>query len=841
MNITDLANYSAQEALKIMHTSLENGLSDKEVLERQARHGLNTLPRSGRAWWNILLQQFSSSFVHLLLIAAGLSFFLQNHLSGIMIALLTLATTLMGFYQEYYAEKTVQLLMHYLATQSHVCRNGKEIIVNSEQLVPGDILFLSAGNGIPADVRFIQSQGLLVDESTLSGESVPVSKSSDITNVERSYFVPNTIGLCGSVIVNGKATAAVIATGGATKFSALAKLGSEIDRPSMFLSQIAKLSRIIAILVVITLIIIYLAHLLSTGRVLSVVDLSLFMIALAVSIVPQAMQAVITFALSRGARVMASKDVIVKRLASIEDLGSVTMLCVDKTGTITENRMTVDDIFASDHDKVILYALCTGEGIIDNGPLTAFDSALQLYARNEILHAIKTINIVATIPFKSKNRSNGAVVVHDKSHECILRGAYQDVLNQCTQSSEVDIGVAHDWAGSQENEGKRVIAVAAKPIESYDQDDNLLDEFGFTFLGMISFIDPIKPSAYEALKEAQLLGVTIKIITGDAPNVAAHVAKQIGLINSDDQVMTGDTFEKLSPLEQEEACAKVAVFARTLSEQKFDIITILKKTEHVAFLGEGVNDVPSLKNSLVGLVVENAADIAKDAADIVLLKRNLLVIVDGIQEGRKIFTNTHTYFQGMLTSNFSRFYAIAFASFFIDFLPMLPLQILLVNFLSDLPLIFIATDNVDPDELEKPRVYQVKELISFGMILGGLCFCIDLIFFVQFRHVQPAILRTNWFIITVLTELIFFYLIRTKRLAFTVVQPSRILIVMALLSALITMVLPYTNIGQSFFGLAALDSKNLAWIAGFLVVYLIIMECGKLMYYRYFGIVRQKN
>lgn len=837
MNINEIAQKSVDSVAQFYNTSIKSGLSDSEIRARQNIHGLNTLPRKGRSWLHILIEQFSSSFVHLLIIAAVLSFFLQNHINGITIALLTLATTLMGFYQEYYAERTVQLLMHYLETQSLVLRNGKTIKIKSDQLVPGDIIFLSSGNVIPADVRFIQTQSLCVDESTLSGESLPIQKNANFKPDDAKPFTPATIGLCGSTITEGTAVGIIIATGSKTKLSTVATLGSDIDRPSMFSQEISDLSRIIALLVVVTLIVIYLVHLFKSGRSLSTVDISLFMVALAVSIVPQAMQAVITFALSQGARVMARKDVIVKRLASIEDLGSVTVLCVDKTGTITENKLTVDEVFSDNTLETINMAFytrktATGE---ENGASNAFDKALDSYLKlnNNPVNALQ--EIIHTIPFNPRTRSNGAIISKERAHTLIIRGAYENVIGMCKNTQPKKILELNQWIEQRGNEGKRIIAIAVKNLDSYDPNADYFSYNDMTFHGLIAFADPIKPSVYEALREAQELGVEIKIITGDAPTIARHVAKKIGLISQENQVMTGDEFEQLSRAEQEEACKRVAVFARTLPEQKFNIINTMKRTERVAFLGEGINDVPSLKSSLVGLVVENASDIAKDAADIVLLKKNLLVIVEGIQEGRKIFTNTLTYFQGMLTSNFSRFYAIALASFLIDYLPMLPLQILLVNFLSDLPLIFIATDNVDPEDLEKPRRYQVKELLSFGMILGGLCFVIDLIFFMKFKNEQPSILRTNWFIITVLTEHIFFMLIRAKGFALRAIRPSFILGFLTILSAIATVALPYTRFGQEIFELTPPSTQHLIWMGGFLVFYFIVMEMCKLVYYRFFS------
>lgn len=834
MKLADYALFSVQKTLQVLGSSLDQGLLEQQIAKLQKTYGLNTLPRHASTWWHILLRQFSSSFIHLLFLAATLSFFLQNHLNGIMILLITLVTTLLGFYQEYYAEKTVQLLTHYLMQQCKVRRNGKEIIIGSTQLVPGDIIFLVPGDILPADVRFVQTQGITIDESTLSGESAPVIKSIELEEGEKHYFTPATIGLCGTTIVDGKAMAAVIATGIHTKFSTIATLANNVDRPSIFSLEIANLSRFIAMLVVATLIGIFILHLIISGIVIPPVDLALFMIALAVSMVPQAMPAVLTFALSQGARAMARHSVIVKRLAAIEDLGSITVLCTDKTGTITENMLAVSSIFSDDQNKTLLYALQASDTTFDkkNGSSHSFDYAVFRHAQEIGLHLSEKTTSIETIPFSTLARCNGVLLSGEHGDELIIRGAYEQVLKNCNPQTIPT--AAYAWGQEEGKRGNRVIGIATKKLSIAEKSHDYLQETGLAFSGLISFVDPIKESTYQAIKEAQLMGVKIKVLTGDALEVAVTVAQSIGLMTSSDQVMLGDDFVKLSVSEQKKACEIVAVFARTLPEQKFQIIKTLATFERVGFLGEGINDVPSLKSTLVAIVVENSTDIAKDAADIILLKKSLLVIIDGIKEGRKIFTNTLTYFQGMLTSNFSRFYAVALASFFIDYLPMLPLQIILINFLSDLPLIFIATDNVDPCELDKPRHYQIKELISFGMILGGVCFAIDFFFFAHFVKHGPDVLRTNWFIFTILSELVFFCLIRTKHFFLTAVQPTFLLIALTLTSAGITIALPFTHYGAAFFEFVPPLAQDLVWMSGLLVVFLIIMECSKLLYWRIF-------
>lgn len=832
MNIFNYSNKTPKEIAAELKVDLSYGLDPEEAAGRLKQCGPNEIAGRSAAWYHILLRQFRSSFIYLLLGAAALAFILSEYTDGIMIVLFVFINVLLGFLQEYRSEQTLKLLKQYTISRATARRAGKELSVKSHDLVPGDIIALAAGDKIPADIRFIEAINLKVNETILSGESEAINKESRTVKrrIKDIYGALN-LGFSGTTVVSGRAIGIVLLTGDKTAMGDIAHLAGETKHVSSFEKGIARFSQFIIKLVVITLTLVFSANILIKGDQVDFVSLIIFSIALAVSVIPEALPLVMTFSLSRGALRLAKKKVVVKRLSAIEDLGGIEVLATDKTGTITENKLTVKDIYAADKKQALFSANLVSAGV-RSALLEPFDvalwSALPERERKLIGEYIK----IGEIPFDPKRRRGSVLVQKGRDLEFIVRGAPEEIIPLAQNLSKTEKNLIGRWVRERGGRGLRVLAVASRSVAEYNPENLTRLEEDLEFLGVIAFVDPIKPSTMAAIKKAGELGVAIKIITGDSPEVAGAVAHQVGLTKDSRELITGSEFMELSETERREAVLKYAVFARVLPEQKHRIIELLERECEVGFLGEGINDTPALKAANVSIVVESAADIAREAADIVLLEKNLEVIIDGIRDGREVFANTTKYIKITLASNFGNFYAVAIASMLIDFLPMLPIQILLVNLLSDFPMIAIAADAVDPGEIASPRRYSVKDIMVIATILGIVSSIFDFLFFGLFVRFGATTLQTYWFIGSILTELALIYSLRTRFFFLKAKAPSGSLFALSIVAAAATVIIPLTGIGREIFRFIRPDFYHLALIFGLVVAYFVVTETVKLFYYK---------
>lgn len=835
-DLTPYTNGSLEEVGKLLDTSVEHGLTTNEVRIRHAKYATNALVSEEVHWWQILLRQFKSSFIYLLLVAIVVSFFLNQYIDAVMILIFVSINTILGFIQEYRSEKSVSLLKQFFVNRTKALRDGREVLIEAKELVPGDVVIIEAGDVIPADIRIIKDLDLTVNESALTGESVQVAKSNQplkLKDVE-PYLATN-LGFSGTTVISGRGEGIVVATASNTVMGEVAHLTGKTKRESTFEKGIQKISNFILKLIVVTLVVIFFANLLIKGTD-SIGLLLIFSLALAVSVVPEALPLVTTFSLSRGALELAKHKVVVKRLSAIEDLGSIEVLCSDKTGTLTENVLSVSKIYGHKPDEVMFDSSLASTILKERNkePNNAFDLALWnhlSFAERKHVHAYGHLN---ELPFDPSRRRNSVLIKNEHQKLLIVRGAPETITHFCDELSLRELEKIHAWMAAEGKAGHRIIAVAKKAFrhDTYKPKD---EESGMTFVGMISFNDPIKASTIDAVKKAEHLGVKVKMLTGDNREVAAAVGLDVGLITDLSQVITGDQLTHLSHVEKVAAVEKCAVFARVSPEQKYEIIQLLQESHEVGFLGEGINDAPALKAANVGLVVSGASDIAREAADIVLLERSLAVIVDGIKEGRKIFANILKYIKATLSSNFGNFYAIAVSTLFIDFLPMLPLQILLVNLLTDFPLITVAADNVDHRDIDKPRSYNVKNIALLASILGVVSTVFDFIVFGLFYRKGAQVLQSNWFIASILTELVFIYSIRTRHLFFKTKRPATLLLLLTSLAFVVTIVIPYTKIGQEIFSFTPPSMMNMTLILALVAAYFISTEAAKLFYYQFMG------
>ncbi len=827
------ASLTLEDLQEKFHTSLSDGLTESDAGIILQRDGVNEITATQVKWWEIPIRQFTSPFIYLLLVAAGIVFAIGEHIDAAIIVGFVGINAALGFYQEYKSEQSLRALQQYISPRSRVKRNNEWHTIESRNLVRGDIVSLVTGDAIPADLRILNTSHLIVNETTLTGESVPVLKHAETLNSPpKNIYDSHNLLFSGTSVVEGEATALVLETGSSTTMGRIAKLTVETTKESEFSKGISRFSSFILRMILITLVFIFLANLIIKGENADIFELVVFCIALVVSVVPEALPVVTTVSLSRGALQLAKQEVIVKRLTAIEDIGSIEVLCSDKTWTLTENSLSVTGFSPDAHPDLLSFAALT---IAETTEKTEpFDVAIEKEATERKASPLKNSHRMMELPFDPVRRRNAVLVREGSANLMIVRGAPEVIIALSTLTSSQKAGI-EEWISETGKNGERTIALAKRIFPGEKERISPEDERDLEFLGVMAFTDPIKPSTFHAVKKAKNLGVAIKIITGDSPEVAGAVGVKIGLLDDPGMVLTGSAMQELPDKERAEAIIRHSVMARVTPEQKYEIIETLQRSYTVGFLGEGINDAPALKLAGVSMVVESAADIAREAADIILLQKNLEVIVDGIESGRAVFANSVKYLKATLASNFGHFYAIAIGSMFISFLPMLPIQILLVNLLSDFPMISIATDTVDENETRKPRKYEVREIMLIATLLGVVVTVFDLMFFAFFMHEGDTVLQTNWFVGSILTELIFLFSIRTKLPFYKATRPSGYVLLLTLVAALATVLLPYTFIGEALFHFYPPSVEHLGIIFGLVAAFFVCSELVKHMYYRYTG------
>jgi len=833
---------SVEDAILQLNSS-KDGITKKESILAQQKYGLNEVKFKKVNAFSVLIRQFKSPFCYLLLIAALISILIGQFADSIAILAFILINVVIGFFQEYRAEKAIVLLQKFIPQKVKVLRrqpqgHSKEEIIDEKFLVPGDVVLLEAGDLVPADLRAISVQSFLVNESALTGESVPVAKVTHaLVDMEDMVFKAQNIIFSGSSIISGKAQALVIAIGKNTVFGGIAKAVSGIRREGTYEKSILYFCKLILRIVVVTIILIFIVNILLKG-VSDIFELLLFSVALIVSILPEALPAVVTFALSEGSLKMAKQNVVVKRLSAIEDLGNIEILCTDKTGTLTQNKMSLEKIVSSDNKKYFLYAvLGAGADRIEEKILNPFDAALFQRVPEDILRESKKFKVVSELPFDSY-RMRSAFVVESAKKETflIVRGAPESILKNCSRLRQGYGGQAkfrelNEDIAKEGEEGKRVLALAFKKINKEKITES--DEKGLTFLGYSVYNDPLKSTAKEALSLSKKLGVKIKIITGDSKEVAGYVARKIGFATGPEYLISGQELEELSKEEFDDACEEKSIFARISPDVKHKIIKSLQKKYEVGFMGEGVNDAPALKTADVGIAVVEASDVAREASDVILLQKDLRVVVNGIKDGRTIFANINKYIKTALANNFGQFYSMAVISLFVNFLPMLPVQILLSNIISDLPLIFIATDTVDVEELRKPKIYELHNVLPLIITLGLVGTLFDFIFFTIFYKSQPSVIQTLWFIEGLLTDILLIFIMRTRGKFWKAKRPNIWLSLSTVLAGIVIVALPFLKIGQSWFHFVAPQIIPLLIVFGIVIAYFVMSEMVKLVYFRY--------
>jgi Mg2+-importing ATPase len=824
--------------------SSEKGLDKEQAAKRLQQYGHNELSkRKARTSLSVFLSQFSNPLVIILIAASIVAAFLGELADATIIIVIVIINGLLGFFQEYRSERALERLRKYITFTAEVVREGSKRNVDTKELVPGDIVLLKTGDVVPSDIRLIEVDELSIDESSLTGESYPAGKvTSEIASDKPMIHEMKNVAFMGTYVKEGQGIGVTVATGNNTFLGKTAQLLKKIKRESEFQKSMAKFGFTLIKIVLASVVLIFLVNFLLVRDVISAL---LFSLALAIGMVPEALPIVITIALSSGALLLAKKNVVVKRLVSVEDLGNVDVVCTDKTGTITENRLTLEKYFDVDgapEEKLILYSLLCNSLKRRSEIGNPMDMAIWKFAKQNIkLASLKKYSLIKEIPFDSTRKKMSVVVKEEEKLLLITKGAPESILDISTHvcrnngvTALQEKKAAKRLYEEYGNKGYRVIAVAYKEVEK-KENFSKEDESDLILLGYIAFMDPPKKTAKHAFKLSKKLRIDVKILTGDGPFVSKEIARQVGLKVKDDEIILGQEIDSLSDQQLQEKVNQIVIVSRATPEHKYRVVKGLRAGGRVtACLGDGVNDAPALKEADVGIAVDQGSDIAKDAADIVLLKKGLNVIVDGIREGRRTFSNIVKYVLYTIAGNFGDLYTIGAASVFLHFLPLLPSQLILANFLTDTPVVAVSTDNVEKTELVRPRRWDISYIFKFGGLLGLVSSVFDVILiFLLFSvfNANDTVFRTALFLEIVLSEILVLFVIRTDRFFLRSVPPSRKLLLASLLAVFVTFALIYLPISY-IFDFAPLSISLLGLVLAVTVGYALVTEIVKLAYFK---------
>ena len=827
--------YDESSLFSQLHSS-EAGLSDEQALDilKERKPGLKIQSPLVRDLL-LLLSQYKNPLVLLLVFALVLSAVLGEYTESAIVFIVLFLTGILGFFQERNAGRAVEKLQQMVHSRATVRRAGVEKEVPADAIVPGDIVLLRAGDIIPADAYLVASNDLHVNESTLTGESFPAEKYVG-TCAEHGPLSKVTNALFrGSSVMSGTATALAVHC---DKDTVLGKIGYSLQKqqpPTAFEKGISRFGYLLMYLTIVISIGILIINL-SMHKPLF--DSILFALALAVGLAPELLPAIVTITLAAGAKRMAAKKVIVKKLSSIQNLGEIDVLCCDKTGTLTQGIVKVQgfvDGAGRQQDRVLLYALLNAT--LQTGFYNPVDEAIRQAASVDT-SAYRKLD---EVPYDFHRKRLSIVVTEKDRHVMITKGAVDNILDVCTgietgpgevQSfREAPKSVLHDQFEVFSRNGLRTIAVCYKDVTD-DPVINRDDEKDMTFLGFIILSDLPKDGIIESINRLGNTGIALKIITGDNCLVTAHLATQIGL--NAEKIVTGAEINAMTDDALRRAVGLSDLFAEVIPEQKERIVKALRQTGHVVgYLGDGINDANALKAADVGISTDNAVDVAKEASDLVLLDEDIEVIRTGVEEGRRTFTNTMKYINIVTSSNFGNMISMAIASLLLPFLPLLPVQILLNNFLSDLPSIAIASDNVDADQVVRPRKWDIRYIRRFMIVFGLQSSLFDfatfgLLYFVF--HATPGIFRTGWFLESLLSQILILQVLRTRFLFFKS-RPSKYLLWASLFTFAACLAIPYLPFAGRL-ELYPLPAHIFLAVIGVIFVYMIFAEVTKKLLFK---------
>lgn len=864
---------SFAEVIKKLKTDFDTGLEDDDVKYCHEKYGYNEIETVAKnTWYTRLYGSFITPFNIILFVIIGISFFTDYYLqkegekdltSVIVISVMVFLSGILDFIQDTKSDKASEKLKAMIKTTTTVLRNNQKIEIPLNDVVPGDVVILSAGSIIPADLRILQANNLFVSQSSLTGESSPVEKCCQATTESISPIELNNLCFMGTNVVSGSGIGIVVSIGSQTYFGNLAKTISHEKVETNFDKGVKQVGFMLIKFVIIMAITVFLINGFFKGDwVLSFI----FAVSVAIGLTPEMLPVIVTTNLAKGAVVMSRKKTIVKNLNSIQNFGAMDILCTDKTGTLTEDKIELEyhlnvhgeeDLRVFKHAYLNSYYQTGLKNLLDVAVLDHMNEHVCDINSPEncmIRKAIKKYHIVDEIPFDF-NRKRMSVILKDEEvkTQLITKGAVEAMIDICTfveykgqvepftkELKEEVLGRMAEY----NNKGMRVLGVAHKTqFDKVIKKFSVEDEQGMVFLGFIAFLDPPKETAKAAIEQLKNYGVRIKVLTGDNDLVAKHVCEKVGIGTC--CVLTGSEIQYMSDEKLKSVVENYDIFAKLTPEQKARLVSILREKGHVVgFMGDGINDAPAMKKSDVAISVDTAVDIAKESADIILLEKDLQVLVNGVIEGRKIFGNIVKYIKMATSSNFGNMLSILVACAFLPFLPMLPLQILILNLLYDISQTVIPWDNMDSEYLQKQKKWDIKSIKRFMLWVGPVSSIFDISMFCILYFIfgcnnpndlqKVAMFQTGWFVLSVITQTFIIHFIRTEKIPFFQSIASKPVIIMTTALVLLGMAMPFIPLGH-YMKMVSLPTSYFGALALLMFGYITIITIVKKVYKKRYG------
>ncbi len=829
--------------------SKPSGLTENEAKTRLDRDGKNIVIKDDKkSPLYFLLMSFKDEFIIILIFLAIINLFLGDKLGSIIILVIAFISAFIRFVQDYSVYKFNRKLKSKIISTVTVLRDNEELEINVENVVIGDIVKLNAGTIVPADLKIVEAKDLFVNQSVFTGESILVEKTINAKSDCNQIFDIDNICLMGSTIESGKATGIVISTGVNTY---LGQVGNEVKvrgEITSFDKGIKSISNLlIKYMIVVCLVVIVIDGIIKKN----ISEALLFALSVAVGITPSMLPMILNVNLTKGSRALAKKKTLVKKIEAIENLGAIDILCTDKTGTLTENKITLQkyiDASGVENEDILEYAFLNS--LYSTGIKNLIDRAILTYGdKHSIKEKIEKYEKVDEIPFDYTRKKQSVVVKNKTSYRMITKGALEEVIKGCKNAKingklvplkKEIITIIKEKAIELANSGMQVIALAEKREYPGKDDFSSLSEVDMTFIGFVGFLDPVKKDVGNTISNLAKMGVKTKILTGDNPYATKNICNMVGLGND---ILLGSDIDKMNDLELSKKIEEVSVFARMNPIQKERIVKLYRKNNHVVgYMGDGVNDAPSLSSADVGISVNTATSIAKEASDIIILKQSLKVVYDGVIEGRRVYGNIIKYMKMALSADFGDVFSIMIASIFIPFLPLLPIQMLLQDFIYDFSQIGIPYDNVDSEFLLKPKKWDTKGISRFMKVMGITSSVIDVISFIIFWFLlkynsvdKQTYFQTAWFVTCLTTELMIIYNVRTAKKPFIESNASLKLNLLMLLSFILTIITPIVLCKISTFHFVILPIQYYIYLVGLIILYFVIVSIIKKVYIKKYG------
>ena len=837
------------EILKEYNTTDDSGLNSKQVEELLEKNGQNVVvKRENKGPLSFLLKSFNDKFIYILIVLAIIDFVLADKLGAFIIIGIAIVSALIKFAQEYSTYKFNKKLEQNIFTTTTVLRNKKAKEIRIENVVIGDIIELNAGAIIPADVRIIESKDLFLNQSVFTGESVLVEKTTESSEAKEIFSI-NNICLMGSSVVSGSAKAVVVETGFNTYLGRMSKNLNNKKEKTNFEKGMDGITKLLIRYMIVVSIFVFVIYAFIRH---DYIEALLFALSVAVGITPSMLPMIVNVNLTKGTKTLAKKKTLVKNSESIQNLGAIDILCTDKTGTLTKNKITLQkyiNVMGEEDLDILKYAFVNS--YYGTGIKNLVDRAVIAYGNeHKIRDVLNEYTKVDEIPFDYTRKRMSVVVKYENDYKMITKGAIEEILKCCKNVKYKDQIIELDEklikqievnANNLSNVGMQVIALAEKKEYPGAENFNSQSETEMTFVGYVAFLDPPKKGVKETIIKLKKAGVKTKILTGDNAYATKNICNIVGLRS--DNIIIGSQLDEMSDEELKEKIEEVDVFARLNPLQKERVVKLYKENGHVVgYMGDGVNDAPSLQVSDVGICVDSATAIAKEASDIILLKKSLDVIYDGVMEGRKVYGNIIKYMKMALSSDFGDVFSIVISSIFLPFLPLLPIQMLIQDFLYDISQVAIPYDDVDKEFLEKPKKWDTSGLGRFMKVMGITSSVIDVLAFLGFWFLfgyncetKQSWFQTAWFVECLISETMIIHYIRTSKTPFVESRPNKLLLISTIMTIVGTIVTPIILHSVASFNFVILPLKYYAFVLVLLVVYTVLVQIVKKRYIKKYG------